>query len=85
MMANRDVTATVSRTGGAYNLTKAFALLDISPSFGHALIKAGKIRVIYLGPGSPRITDDEIERLLRDGIPMDKTAILQLKSGQRAK
>jgi hypothetical protein len=58
----------VRRTGGCYSLVRAFALLDISPSFGHALIKAGKIRVIRLGPGSPRITDQEIERLLTEGI-----------------
>lgn len=58
----------VKRTGGAYSLTKAFVLLDISQSFGHALVKAGKIKVVRLGPGSPRVTDAEIERLLRDGI-----------------
>jgi hypothetical protein len=59
---------TVRRTGGAYSLTKAFVLLDVSPSFGHALVKAGKIQVVRLGPGSPRVTDAEIERLLREGI-----------------
>ena len=63
---SRDVL--VRRTGGAYNLQKAFALLDISPSFGHELIKAGKIRVVRLGPGSPKVTDQEIERLLDEGI-----------------
>lgn len=59
----------LQRTGGAYSLTKAFALLDISPSFGFALVKAGKIKVIRLGPASPRVTDAEIERLLTEGIP----------------
>ena len=54
----------VYRTGGAYQLIKAFKLLDISPSFGYALIKAGRINVVRLGPGSPRITDAEIARLL---------------------
>jgi len=61
----------LSRSAGpaaAYSLTKAFALLDVSPSFGHALVKAGKIQVVRLGPGSPRVTDAEIERLLREGI-----------------
>jgi hypothetical protein len=58
----------VYRTGGAYSLTKAFKLLDISPSYGHALIKAEKIKIVRLGPGSPRITDAEIERLLTHGI-----------------
>jgi predicted site-specific integrase-resolvase len=52
----------------AYNLTTGFRLLHISDSHGHALVKAGKIRVIYLGPGSPRITEEEIQRLLREGI-----------------
>jgi hypothetical protein len=63
---SRDVA--VRRTGGAYGMQKAFALLDISPSFGYELIKAGKIRVVRLGPGSPKITDAEIERLLREGV-----------------
>ena len=58
----------IRRTGGAYNLVKAFKLLDVSPSFGHALVKAGKIQTVRLGPGSPRVTDAEIERLLREGI-----------------
>ena len=65
---NPQSTIAVRRTGGAYSLTKAFALLDISPCFGHALVKAGKFLVVRLGPGSPRVTDQEIERLLRDGI-----------------
>ena len=50
----------VQRTGGAYNLTKTFQLLDVSPSYGHALVKAGKIRTVRLGPASPRVTDAEI-------------------------
>ena len=65
---NPQSAAEIRRTGGAYNLVKAFKLLDVSPSFGHALIKAGKIQVIRLGKGSPRVTDAEIERLLREGI-----------------
>lgn len=64
----------VRRTGGAYSLTKTFALLDISPSFGHALVKAGKIKVVRLGPASPRVTDAEVERLLREGIPSSSPA-----------
>lgn len=66
--------AITRRTGGAYSLTKTFALLDISPSFGHALVKAGKIQVVRLGPASPRVTDDEVARLLREGIPNEKPA-----------
>lgn len=56
------------RRGGAHKLNKAFELLDISESYGHQLIAAKKIRVVRLGPRSPRITDEEIERLLREGI-----------------
>lgn len=63
---SRDVS--VYRTGGAYSLTKAFKLLDVSPSFGFALVAAGKIKTIRLGPGSPRIVDEEIARVLRDGV-----------------
>jgi len=58
----------VRRTGGAYSLVKAFALLDVSQSYGFALVKAGKIKVVRLGPASPRVTDAEIERLLTHGI-----------------
>jgi hypothetical protein len=60
----------VRRTGGAYSLTKAFALLDISASHGHDLIKKGVIQVIRpFGDGhSPKITDREVARLLREGI-----------------
>jgi hypothetical protein len=65
---NPQSTVAVRRTGGAYSLIKTFALLDVSPSFGFALVKAGEIRTIRLGPGSPRVTDEEIARLLREGI-----------------
>lgn len=58
----------VHRTGGAYKLVTAFKILDISPSFGYELIKTGKLRTVRLGPGSPRITDAEIERVLAEGI-----------------
>jgi hypothetical protein len=66
---SKDNAAAIYRTGGAYNLSKAFKLLDVSPSFGHALVKAGKIRTIRLAPHSPRVTDQEIGRLLNEGIP----------------
>jgi hypothetical protein len=52
----------------AYNLTTGFQLLHISDSHGHALVRAGKIRVVYLGPGSPRVTEEEIDRILEEGI-----------------
>ena len=61
----------VYRTGGAYQLKKAFVLLDISPSLGYELIRAGRINVIRLGVRSPRITDAEISRLLGENIAKD--------------
>jgi predicted site-specific integrase-resolvase len=52
----------------AYNLRSAFKLLHISESYGHSLVRAGKIKTVRLGPASPRVTAEEIERLLREGI-----------------
>jgi DNA-binding XRE family transcriptional regulator len=73
-------TAAIRRTGGAYSLTKAFKLLDISPSHGHALIAAGKIRVVRnLGPASPKITDKEIARLLGEESEASETGGAQAK------
>jgi hypothetical protein len=68
----------VRRTGGQYSLSNGFALLDISPSHGFALIKEGKIRVIRpFGPNTaPKITDLEIARILGEAVsrPRDETA-----------
>jgi predicted site-specific integrase-resolvase len=50
-----------------YKLRDAFAILGISEGTGHALIKAGKIRTVRLGPRLPIITDKEISRLLEEG------------------
>jgi hypothetical protein len=66
MSTGEDATATPERQ--AYNLKTAFRLLHISPSFGHSLIKAGRIRTVRLGPGSPRITAVEISRILEEGL-----------------
>jgi hypothetical protein len=52
----------------AYKLNRAFQLLDLSDSQGHALVAAKKIRIVRLGPRSPRITEDEINRILKEGI-----------------
>jgi hypothetical protein len=60
----------VRRTGGCYQVTTGFRLLDISNSYGFDLLNRGKIHVVYpFGPDGPkRITDDEIGRLLGQGI-----------------
>jgi hypothetical protein len=52
----------------AHKLNKAFKILDLSESQGHALVAAKKIKVIRLGPRSPRVTTEEIDRILREGI-----------------
>ena len=55
----------VRQPGGSYRLNEAFALLRLSRSRGHALIASGEIRTVYPWKGStPRITDQEIARLL---------------------
>ena len=58
-------TAPVVRTGGAYSLRKAFQLLDISETTGYAKIRSGEIRTVrpWAG-GNPKVTDQEIARLL---------------------
>jgi hypothetical protein len=53
----------------AYNLRSAFQLLHISESYGHSLVRAGLIKTVRLGPASPRVTAEEIDRILREGIP----------------
>jgi hypothetical protein len=52
----------------AYKLVDAFRMLSISEGTGFALLRQGKINVVRLGPRSPRITAEEIDRILRDGI-----------------
>jgi hypothetical protein len=55
----------VVRTGGAYSLRNAFRLLDITETTGHARIRSGDIRTVRPWPGgNPKITDQEIARLL---------------------
>ena len=56
----------------AYNLRTAFKLLHISESYGYQLIRDGKIKTVRLGPASPRITAEEIDRILRDGISAEE-------------
>jgi hypothetical protein len=53
----------------AYQLKTGFSLLHISDSYGAELVAAGIIRVVDFGGRSRRITHEEIERLLTEGIP----------------
>jgi hypothetical protein len=52
----------------AHTLGEAFEILDLGRTKGHELVAQDKIRVIWFGPRSPKITDEEIDRLLREGI-----------------
>jgi hypothetical protein len=60
--------AVKSPRDGAHKLRDAFRIIGISEVTGHALIKAGKIRTIRMGPRLPLITDREIDRLLEHGV-----------------
>ena len=51
----------------AHNLSEAFEILDLGRTKGHELVAQDLIRVIWFGPRSPKVTDQEIERLLREG------------------
>jgi hypothetical protein len=52
----------------AHKLNETFEILGLSESQGHALVAKKKIRVIRLGPRSPRVTKEEIDRILKEGI-----------------
>jgi hypothetical protein len=52
----------------AHSLKDGFAILGLSYSQGHGMVRDGRIRVIRYTPDMPRITDDEIERILREGL-----------------
>ncbi len=52
----------------AYPLNVAFKMLHVSNDTGYRWIRNGQIRVIRLGPRLPRIPDEEIERILHEGI-----------------
>ena len=51
----------------AHNLSEAFEILDLGRTKGHELVAQDKIKVIWFGPRSPKVNDDEINRLLREG------------------
>jgi lipocalin len=50
-----------------HNLSEAFEILDLGRTKGHELVAQDKIKVIWFGPRSPKVTDEEIDRLLREG------------------
>jgi hypothetical protein len=52
----------------AYKLNETFAMLGLSESQGATLVREKKIRVVRLGVRSPRVTTEEIDRILREGI-----------------
>ena len=52
----------------AHRLPDAFKILGISKSLGYELVRDGQIKVIRFTPGTPRITEDEIVRILKDGL-----------------
>jgi predicted site-specific integrase-resolvase len=55
-------------TPRAHRLNDAFKILGISRSLGYELVRDGQIKVIRFTPGTPRITEDEIIRILKDGL-----------------
>jgi hypothetical protein len=59
--------ATGGRPGG-HKLREAFKIIGISEGTGHALIDAGKIKIVRMGPRLPIITDQEIDRILAEGL-----------------
>lgn len=52
----------------AHRLSDAFKILGISKSLGYELVRDGRIKVIRITPGTPRITEDEIDRILKYGL-----------------
>lgn len=52
----------------AHSLGDAFEILGVGKTKGHELVAQEQIRVIWFGPRLPKITDHEIDRLLREGI-----------------
>ena len=52
----------------AFKLNETFAMLGLSDSQGATLVREKKIKVVRLGVRSPRVTREEIERILREGI-----------------
>jgi predicted site-specific integrase-resolvase len=52
----------------AHPLRDAFKILGIGKSLGYELVRDGQIKVIRFTAGTPRITEDEIARILKDGL-----------------
>jgi predicted site-specific integrase-resolvase len=78
-MAKNEIT----RRNGGHKLREAFEILGISEGTGHALIKAGKIKTVRLGPRLPIITDREIDRLLGRGTEPPNAARVTTRSRRR--
>jgi predicted site-specific integrase-resolvase len=66
MPEDRGVKDGVRRRG--FKLNEAFKILGISDGTGHALVREGKLRVVRLGKRLPIVSDDEINRILKEGI-----------------
>jgi hypothetical protein len=52
----------------SHNLKTAFKIIGVSRSKGSELVRSGAIRVVYYTEDMPRITNDEIERILHNGL-----------------
>ena len=68
----------------SYPLKHAFQILGISETHGGKLVAAGLVKTISLGIGVRRISDDELCRLLREGISQDALAALRKPAAQRS-
>ena len=51
-----------------FKLNEAFRIIGISESQGRQYVADKKIRVVRLGPRLPIVTDEEIDRILKEGI-----------------
>jgi DNA-binding winged helix-turn-helix (wHTH) protein len=51
-----------------FKLNEAFRIIGISESQGRQYVADKKIQVVRLGPRLPIVTDEEIDRILKEGI-----------------
>jgi hypothetical protein len=61
-------TANAALAPRAHTQSDAFRILGISRSKGTELVRNGVINVVYYSETIKRITDDEISRILREGL-----------------
>jgi predicted site-specific integrase-resolvase len=66
MPEDQGVKDGVRRRG--FKLNEAFRILGISDGTDHSLVKKGKLRVVRLGKRLPIVSDEEIDRVLKEGI-----------------